>query len=92
MMIASTCIVPYEKPNLAVEQLSVNESGDVGVDGALSMKGKTRTQQALIVDSDGATSHLYIHVYDDGHMLVSATGGIDLNAGYKMVTINSRAK
>ena len=30
-------MVPVERPNRAVEQLAVNESGDVTVDGALSV-------------------------------------------------------
>ena len=30
-------MVPYERPNLAVQQLSVNEDGDVGLDGSLSV-------------------------------------------------------
>ena len=30
-------MVPYEKPNLAVQQLSVTENGDVGVDGSFTV-------------------------------------------------------
>ena len=57
-------MVPYDKPNLAVQQLSVQENGDVhvGVDGSLSVSGAVYVNKWATIASDGTSSHIYIHV------------------------------
>ena len=46
-------MVPFESPNLAVEQLSVQENGDVGVDGSLSVGGAVYVNKWATIASDG---------------------------------------
>ena len=58
-------MVPYETPNLAVEQLAVNENGDVTVEGALSVTGSLKAQTVMDVGSDGTNS--YINMRGRGH-------------------------
>ena len=45
-------MVPYEKSNLAVQQLAVNESGDITVDGSLAVKGVLSSTDAIQVTNN----------------------------------------
>ena len=60
-------MVPVERPNRAVEQLAVNESGDVTVDGALSVKGVLSSTDGIhatnnvVITSGLGTSHIFMH-------------------------------
>ena len=53
-------MVPYDEPNSAVDQLAVNATGDVTVDGGLNVSGNVLVSKQLNITSDGATSNICI--------------------------------
>ena len=66
-------MVPYEKPNLAVQQLAVNENGDVTVEGSLSTTGSLVTKKSMDVQSVDGMS--LIKMRGSGH---PSTGDADV--------------
>ena len=53
-------MVPYEKPNLAVQQLAVNANGGVTVESTLQVMGPVLAQGGLTLSSDGTSSHVFM--------------------------------
>ena len=58
-------MVPFERPNLAVEQLAVNQDGDITVEGALSVTGSLVTNESIDVQSVNGLS--LIKMRGSGH-------------------------
>ena len=88
-------MVPFERPNLAVEQLSVNENGDVGVDGSLSIGGAVYAQKWATIASDGISSHLYMRgsgnpKANNVDVDIAVTGGVSGQADHGVLTATAK--
>ena len=88
-------MVPFERPNLAVEQLSVNENGDVGVDGSLSIGGAVYAQKWATIASDGISSHLYMRgsgnpKANNVDVDIAVTGGVSGQADQGVLTATAK--
>ena len=73
-------MVPYEKPNLAVQQLAVNEDGEVTVESTLHVMGPVLAQQGITLSSDWTSSHVFMKgsghpTTGDSDVDISCTGG-----------------
>jgi len=54
-------MVPFDERNAAVDQLAVNTTGDVTVEGGLNVNGNVVVSKQLHITSDGNTSQLCMH-------------------------------
>jgi hypothetical protein len=88
-------MVPSDKLNLAVEQLSVKENGDVGVAGSLSVDGALYVNKWATIASDGTSSHLYMRGSGNPNtknvdVNIAVTGGIVGQADQGVLTATSK--
>ena len=54
-------MVTYDDRNAAVDQLAVNTTGDVTVEGGLNVNGNVFVSKQLHITSDGNTSNICMH-------------------------------
>ena len=72
-------MVPYDAPNLAVEQLAVNESGEVTVESTLYVNGPVLAQGGLTLSSDGASSHVFMKGSGNPHYWYHGGSDVDIS-------------